>query len=120
MAEGLEGNPALAAVWYPGLMSHPDHGIAKAQMTGFGGMVCLDLTGGQDAAIRVYDRLQLVKRAASLGGVESLVSLPILTSHYGHTDAQLADGGVTRGMVRLSVGLENPEDVLEDLLQAMN
>ncbi len=119
VAEGLEGHPALARVWYPGLASHPDHAIAKAQMTGFGGMVCLDLQGGQDAAIRAYDRLQLVKRAASLGGVESLVSLPVLTSHYGHTDAQLAEGGVTRGMLRVSVGLEDAGDVLADLRQAV-
>ena len=119
VARGLDGHPALWAVWYPGLTSHPDHAIAKAQMTGFGGMVCLDLQGGQDAAIRAYDRLTLVKRAASLGGVESLVSLPVLTSHYGHTDEQLAEGGVTRGMLRVSVGLEDAGDVLADLRQAV-
>ena len=120
VAQGLDGHPSLAAVWYPGLESHPDHAIAKAQMTGFGGMVCIDLKGGQEAAIRAYDRLRVVKRAASLGGVESLVSLPVLTSHYGHTDAQLADGGVTRGMLRVSVGLEDAGDVLDDLRQAVS
>lgn len=120
VARGLEGHPGITRVWYPGLESHPDHAIAKAQMTGFGGMVCLELAGGQDAAIRAYDRLRVVKRAASLGGVESIASLPILTSHYGYSDAQLADGGVTRGMLRVSIGLEDAGDVLADLRQAVS
>lgn len=120
VARGLEGHPGITRVWYPGLESHPDHAIAQAQMTGFGGMVCLELAGGQDAAIRAYDRLRVVKRAASLGGVESIASLPILTSHYGYSDAQLADGGVTRGMLRVSIGLEDAGDVLADLRQAVS
>lgn len=120
VARGLEGHPGIARVWYPGLESHPDHAVATAQMTGFGGMVCLELSGGQDAAIRAYDRLRVVKRAASLGGVESIASLPVLTSHYGYTDAQLAEGGVTRGMLRVSLGLEDAGDILADLRQAVS
>lgn len=119
VARGLEGHPGIARVWYPGLESHPDHAVAKAQMRGFGGMVCLDLKGGQEAVVRAYDRMKVVKRAASLGGVESIASIPVLTSHYGFTDAQLAEGGVTRGMLRVSIGLEDAEDVLEDLRQAV-
>lgn len=119
VARGLEGHPGIARVWYPGLDSHPDHAVATAQMRGFGGMICLDLAGGESAAIAAYDRLALVQRAASLGGVESLVSLPVLTSHFGYTDAQLAEGGVTRGMLRLSVGLEDADDILADLRQAI-
>ncbi len=119
VARGLEGHAGIDRVWYPGLPSHPDHAVAKAQMAGFGGMICLDLAGGEEAAVRAYDRLRVVRRAASLGGVESIASLPVLTSHYGYTDAQLAEGGVTRGMLRVSVGLEDAGDVLEDLRQAV-
>jgi cystathionine beta-lyase/cystathionine gamma-synthase len=119
VATALERHPALAAVHYPGLPSHPDHAVARAQMSGFGGMVTLDLAGGQDAAFRAFDRLRLVHRAASLGGVESLCSLPILTSQYGLTDAELARAGVTRGMMRISVGLEDAGDIIADLRQAI-
>lgn len=119
VAAALLGHPALAAVHYPGLPSHPDHAVAKAQMRGFGGMVCLDLVGGQAAAFRAFDRLQLVQRAASLGGVESLCSLPILTSHFGLADEALAQAGVTRGMMRISVGLEDADDLVADLRQAI-
>ena len=119
VARALEGRRGIARVYYPGLPSHPDHEIAKRQMSGFGGMVCLDLDGGQPAAYRAFDRLQIIKRAASLGGAESLCSLPVLTSQWGHTDEQLQAAGVTRGMMRLSIGLEDPEDLIADLTQAL-
>jgi cystathionine beta-lyase/cystathionine gamma-synthase len=109
----------VETVYYPGLESHPDHALAKKQMKGFGGMVCVDLGGGQARAEQFYDRLKLFKRAASLGGVESLCSLPVITSQWGHTDAQLAEAGVTRSMARLSVGLEDPQDLIDDLDQAL-
>ena len=110
----------VETVYYPGLESHPDHALAKKQMKGFGGMVCVDLGGGQARAEAFFDRLRVFRRAASLGGVESLCSLPVLTSQWGHTDAQLAEAGVTRSMARLSVGLEDPQDLIEDLDQALN
>lgn len=119
VAEFLEGHPAVARVYYPGLTSHPDHAIAAQQMTGFGGMVCVDVTGGQAAAYRTFDRFKVIQRAASLGGVESLCSLPILTSQYGMTDDELEKAGVTRGMMRLSIGLEDPQDLIDDLGQAL-
>jgi cystathionine beta-lyase/cystathionine gamma-synthase len=119
VASALDGHPAIARVYYPGLVSHPDHAIAKAQMSGFGGMVCIDVKGGEAAACRAFDRLEVVKRAASLGGTESLCSLPILTSQWGHTDEQLAAAGITKGMMRLSIGLEDPQDVIADLKQAL-
>ena len=78
------------------------------------------LAGGYDGACRFFNRLQVIRRAASLGGVESLCSLPILTSQYGFSDEQLAAAGVTRGMVRLSIGLEHPDDLIADLDQALN
>jgi cystathionine beta-lyase/cystathionine gamma-synthase len=122
VARWLEGQKGtrIAAVYYPGLESHPDHALAKKQMKGFGGMVCVDLGGGQERAERFFDRLKVFRRAASLGGVESLCSLPVLTSQWGHSDAQLAEAGVTRSMARLSVGLEDAQDLIEDLDQALN
>jgi cystathionine beta-lyase/cystathionine gamma-synthase len=120
VAQFLETHPHVERVYYPGLRSHPDHDIAARQMTGFGGMVCVDVKGGQDGAYRAFDRLRIIKRAASLGGAESLCSLPVLTSQYGLTDAELALAGVTRSMMRLSIGLEDPEDLIEDLAQALS
>jgi len=119
VAEALEKDRRVTRVLYPGLASHPDHAIAKKQMTGFSGVVCFDLGGDYDRAARLYDRLRVIKRAASLGGVESLVSMPVLTSQWGHTDDQLREAGVTRGMLRLSVGLEDPADLIADLDQAL-
>ncbi len=119
VAEWLERSGKVERVYYPGLASHPDHAIAKQQMQGFGGMVCVDVGGGYERAAAFFDRLKVFKRAASLGGVESLCSLPVLTSQWGHTDAELAAAGVTRGMARLSVGLEDPEDLIADLEQAL-
>lgn len=121
LAEWLETNGTVSRVYYPGLASHPDHAIAARQMPGgFGGMICIDLGGDYDRAARFYDRLRLFKRAASLGGTESLISLPVLTSQWGHTDAQLAAAGVTRGMARLSVGLEDIDDLRADLASALS
>ena len=119
VAEFLAADRRVSRVYYPGLPDHPDRAIAGRQMAGFGGMVCFDLDGRFDRAERVYDRFALIKRAASLGGVESLVSMPVLTSQWGCTDEQLRAAGVTKGMLRLSVGLEDVEDVLADLDHAL-
>jgi cystathionine beta-lyase/cystathionine gamma-synthase len=119
VARWLERDRRVTKVYYPGLESHPDHALAARQMRGFGGMVCVDVGGGQERAERFFDRLKVFKRAASLGGVESLCSLPVLTSQLGHTDEQLAEAGITRSMARLSVGLEDPQDLIEDLDQAL-
>ena len=120
VASALEGHARVRRVYYPGLPSHPDHDVARRQMSGFGGVVCIDVEGGQDGAFRTFDRLNVIKRAASLGGAESLCSLPILTSQWGHTDAQLEAAGVTKGMMRLSIGLEDAEDLIADLQQALD
>jgi cystathionine beta-lyase/cystathionine gamma-synthase len=119
VAAALEGHPRVKRVYYPGLPSHPDHAIAKQQMSGFGGMVCVDAEGGEAGACRTFDRLKIIKRAVSLGGTESVCSLPFLTSQWGHTDAQLAEAGITKGMMRISIGLEDPEDLIADLEQAL-
>ena len=119
VAHWLEQDSRVRTVYYPGLPSHPDHAIASRQMRGFGGMVCVDLGGGYDRAARFFDRLQLFKRAASLGGVESLCSLPVLTSQWGHSPEELERAGVTHSMARLSVGLEDADDLIADLDQAL-
>jgi cystathionine beta-lyase/cystathionine gamma-synthase len=119
LAERLSKDRRVSAVYYPGLPSHPDHVIAAQQMTGFGGMVCFDLGGDYARAERLYDRLRVIRRAASLGGVESLISMPVLTSQWGHSEEQRRAAGITKGMLRLSVGLEAVEDLAEDLAQAM-
>ncbi len=115
VAQFLEGHPKIERVYYPGLASHPDHAIAGRQMSGFGGMVTIDVKGGKDGAFRTFDHLKVIKRAASLGGVESICSLPILTSQYGLTDDELVKAGVSKGMIRISIGLEDAEDLIDDL-----
>jgi cystathionine beta-lyase/cystathionine gamma-synthase len=119
VAQWLDNDARVDRVYYPGLPSHPDHALASRQMTGYGGMVCLDLGGQIDRATRFFDRLRLIARAASLGGVESLCSLPVLTSQWGHSAEELARAGVTEGMARLSIGLEDPADLIADLDQAL-
>ena len=119
IASALATDQRVSAVFYPGLASHPDHATARSQMSGFGGMLCIDLGGDYDRAAGAFDRFRLIRRATSLGGTESLVSLPVLTSQWGHTDAQLQAAGVTKGMLRLSIGLEDVADLLADLDQAL-
>jgi cystathionine beta-lyase/cystathionine gamma-synthase len=119
VAQWLAADPRVKTVHYPGLPQHPDHGIAKKQMRGFGGMMCVDVGGGYEGAARFFDRLKVFNRAASLGGVESLCSLPVLTSQWGHSEEQLERAGVTHSMARLSVGMEEAEDLIADLDQAL-
>ena len=119
LARALEGHEALRRVLYPGLASHPGHETASRQMSAFGGMVTLELSGGLTAAERFYDRLRLVARAASLGGVESLASLPVHTSHFGLSPEKLREAGVDPGMVRLSLGVEDADDIVADVEQAL-
>src|SRR6202051_1542233 len=97
VAKFLETHPKVARVHYPGLASHPDHQLAKKQMRGFGTMLAFDLKGGLPAARRFCDRVQLFLLAASLGGVESLVILPVYSSHYHMSNEELKLAGVTPG-----------------------
>ena len=119
VAKFLEKHRRVARVHYPGLKSHRDHELAKRQMRGFGSMLAFDLKGGLPAARRFADRVQLFLLAASLGGVESLVILPIYSSHYHMNKEELDRAGVQPGTVRVSIGLEDAQDLIDDLQQAL-
>ena len=119
IAAVLAAHPFVARVHYPGLAAHPDHAVARAQMKGFGGMVTLELAGDLAAAGRFVDHLRVFQLAASLGSVDSLVSVPVASSHFALTPEERAAAGVTDGMVRLSVGIEDVADLVEDLTQAL-
>jgi O-succinylhomoserine sulfhydrylase len=115
IAEWLERHPAVASVSYPGLPSHPQYQLARRQMRGFGGMICFDLKGGVDAGTRLMNRVRLCSLAVSLGDTRTLITHPASTTHSVVTrEARLAQG-VTDGLVRLSVGLEDVEDLIADL-----
>lgn len=119
VAEWASANPAFSAVHYPGLESHPDHALAHRLLSGYGGMVGLQLAGGVRTVERFLRRLRLVVHAPSLAGVESLISEPRLTSHKHLTPEQRAALGFPDGFVRLSCGVENTQDIIADLEQAL-
>jgi cystathionine beta-lyase/cystathionine gamma-synthase len=118
LARALEQESLVRRVYYPGLPSHPDHQLAQAQMRGFSGMVTIDVVTYERAS-QVFDRLRLIKRAASLGGVESVASMPVLTSQWGYSEEELAAAGISPGMIRISVGLEDASDLIADVKQAL-
>ena len=119
VARGLEGHPRIERVLHPFLPSHPDHALARRQMAGGGGVLSFTVAGGFEGVCRVHDALGLVARASSLGGVESLASIPVISSHRQASDEELRAQGIDRGMIRISVGLEDPDDILADLRQAV-
>ena len=119
VAQFLEKHPGITTVSYPGLASHPDHAIAARTLSGFGGMVGATLKGGPAAVERFLKRLRLFIHAPSLAGVESLVSEPRLTSHRSLDEAERVQRGIGTGFVRLSCGIEDAEDLIADLEQAL-
>ena len=119
VAQWAEQHPAISRVHYPGLPSHPNHAHAKAVLTGFGGMLGLELKGGAKAAERMLKRLKLIAHAPSLAGVETLVSEPRLTSHKGIGADGRTKMGIPDGFLRLSCGIEDPQDIIGDLEQAL-
>jgi len=119
IARYLEAHPKVKRVLYPGLPSHPQHEIAKRQQRGFGAMLCFDLDG-LEAARRLLNSVNLCSLAESLGGVETLISLPALMTHASMPPAVRQQIGITEGLVRLSVGLEDAEDLIADLDQALD
>jgi len=119
VAQWAERQSGVAKVHYPGLPSHPDHARAKKVLNGFGGMVGLELKGGSKAAEQFLNRLKLVTHAPSLAGVESLISEPRLTSHKSISPEARAKIGIPDGFLRLSCGIEDAEDIIGDLEQAL-
>jgi cystathionine beta-lyase/cystathionine gamma-synthase len=120
LAQALERHPKVARVYYPGLEKDPGHEVARRQMNGFGGVVAMDLVGGEPEAERLFDAFKLVSTAPSLGGVETLVSYPLYSSHVGFSDEQLKAAGVSAATVRFAVGIEAAEDIIADVEQALS
>ncbi len=119
LAAFLREYPRVRRVYYPGLTDHPGHEIAAAQMTGFGGMVSFELKGGLSAARRVLSRLRIFKTAESLGGVESLVELPAIMTHASIPKEERKKSGLDDGLIRLSVGIEDLDDLRRDIDRAL-
>lgn len=120
IATQLERHDAIAQVWYPMLASHPDHALAKRDLTGGGAVVSFELRGGLAAGTKLLDALRIPKLAASLGGVESLVEQPALMSYFEMSPDERAAIGIREGLVRLSVGIEDAADLAADLAQALD
>jgi cystathionine beta-lyase/cystathionine gamma-synthase len=119
LAGRLAAHPAVSAVHWPGLPSHPDHAVAGRVLAGFGGMLAFDLAGGRDAGLAFAGRLRLAAMAPSLGGTETLVLHPASTSHRQYDTAALRAAGISEGSVRVSAGLEHPDDLWADFEQAL-
>jgi len=119
IAEFLETHPRVERVHYPGLKSHPDHALASKQMLAPGGMIAFELKGGYDAGIALLNRVQIATLAVSLGNTDTLVSHPASMSHVNVPPEIRLQTGVSDGLIRLSVGIENIEDLLADLDQAI-
>ena len=119
IAEFLEGHSKIDRVLYPGLASHPQHAIAKAQMSGFSGMIAFELTGGTEAGKRLMNNVQLCGLAESLGSVETMITHPASMTHVDVPAEDRRKRGLTDGLVRLSVGVEDVEDIIADLESAL-
>ena len=120
LAEFLSSHRKVRKVFYPGLSTHPEHELAKRQMRGFGGMLSFEIDGDIERAKKFCDSLKVALNATSLGSVETLVSIPILTSHVKMSRDELEKVGISESMVRVSVGIENIEDILWDFEQALD
>lgn len=119
LAEFLDAHPKVSRVYYPGLKTHPQHELAARQQSGFGGMFSFDVDGGRPLAERVFRETKFFQLAESLGGVESLIEYPETMSHASMTPAARAEAGITENLIRVSVGIENPDDLIADMEQAL-
>ena len=119
IAEWCQARPEIRKVHYVGLPDHPDHALAKKQLDGFGGLMAIELAGGAEAADRFVRRLRLITHASSLGGVDTLVVEPRFSSHAHMTSEARAAIGIPDGFLRLSIGIENAEDIIADIAQAL-
>jgi cystathionine gamma-lyase len=120
LAEWLEKHPSVERVVYPGLASHPEHELAKRQMKAFGGMITVILRGGLEASRTALERFRVFALAESLGGVESLIEHPAIMTHASIPQERRAELGISDGLIRLSVGVEDVEDLQDDLAQALS
>jgi O-succinylhomoserine sulfhydrylase len=119
LAEQLSGNPKLSWVKYPFLPNHPQYAIAQKQMQNGGGIVCFELNGGVEAGRKFLNNLKMLSLSANLGDTRSIASHPASTTHGKLTEAERMAVGISPGLIRISVGLENKQDILEDILQAL-
>ncbi|MFA5566814.1 MAG: aminotransferase class I/II-fold pyridoxal phosphate-dependent enzyme [Acidimicrobiia bacterium] len=120
LATALEGHPGVTDVRYPGLPSHPQHKLACEQLDYFGGLVAFELAGGYDAGVRLVEATNIAQLATSLGGPETLITHPASTSHVSLSPKELELAGITPGTIRVSVGLEHADDVVADLVGALD
>ena len=120
VADWLENHPAVGRVYYPGLKTHPGHRLASQQQTGFGGLVSFEVTGGRAQAWQVIDSTNLISITANLGDVKSTITHPASTTHARITEEQRAAAGISENLVRVSVGLEDPLDVIKDLSRGLD
>ena len=120
LASALRQHPKVARVYYPGLEDDPDHTLAKHQMKAFGGVVAIDLVGGEREVEKLFNSLRLVRTAPSLGGVETLASYPMYSSHAGFSDEQLKAAGVSSATVRFALGIETAADIIADVTQSLS
>jgi cystathionine beta-lyase/cystathionine gamma-synthase len=120
VAEFLEDHPKVGRVYYPGLHSHPDFQLARKQMRGFGGMVSFEVKGSGADACTFAEGCNVFLLAESLGGVESLIGYPPLMSHATMTEEQRLAKGIPPTLIRLSVGIEDKDDLIEDIAQALD
>lgn len=119
LANFLNQHPAISHVYYPGLVDHPQHALAKRQQSGFGAMLSFDVHGGRPVVEKIVGRLKLFQLAESLGGVESLIEYPDSMSHASMTEAARREAGITVSTLRVSVGIEHPDDLIADFQQAL-
>ena len=119
LAAFLASHQSVSKVYYPGLENHPGHGLAAEQMDGFGGMVSFELKGGRRAADSFFKKLKVFTLAESLGGVESLACYPATMTHAAIPEKERLKRGITNGLVRLSAGIENSDDLIKDLVRAL-
>ncbi len=120
LAKQMVEHTAVSDVFYPGLASHEQHELAKQQMSDFGGMIAFELKGGYEAGIRFMDNLELAMRAVSLGDAETLVQHPASMTHITYSPEERLQHGISEGLVRISVGLESPDDIIADISQALD
>jgi len=119
LAQALRDHPKVAHVYYPGLEDDPNHALAQRQMRAFGGVVAIDIVGGEAEVEKLFNGLRLVRTAPSLGGVETLASYPLYSSHAGFSAEQLKAAGVSAATVRLALGIEAAEDIIADITTAL-